>query len=71
MPRTESEPMNSIKIEVNRGCGWMVRVEGEAEMTADALAGSLAAYALQYPHRAFLDGVLVAEAAKGGKVTRV
>ena len=70
MPRKESDPMNSIKIEVNRGSGWMVRVEGDAIMTADLLANSLGAYAIQHPHRAFLDGVLVAEAAKGGKVTR-
>lgn len=63
--------MNTVKIEVNRGAGWMVRVEGEMEITAEALSRSLTSYAAHYPHRAFLDGVLVAVAEAGGKVERV
>jgi hypothetical protein len=39
-----------------------VRQEGAVDVTADALAGMLPGYAIQYPHRAFIDGNLVAEA---------
>lgn len=52
--------MAKVLIEIDRGNGWQVRQEGEAEITADALADQLPAYCLQYPHRAFLDGVLIA-----------
>lgn len=54
--------MAQVRIEMDRGTGWEVRQEGVADVTADALAGTLAAYAIQYPHRAFIDGALIAEA---------
>lgn len=54
--------MATIKIEMDRGLGWEVRQEGDASVTADALAIVLTDYAIQYPHRAFLDGVLIATA---------
>lgn len=54
--------MANIRIEMDRGAGWEIRQEGAADMTADALAYMLPGYAIQYPHRAFIDGVLVVEA---------
>ena len=54
--------MAQIKIEVDRGFGWQVRQEGAADVSADDLAAQLLALSIQYPHRAVLDGVLVAEA---------
>jgi hypothetical protein len=54
--------MAQIKIEMDRGMGWEIRQEGAVDVTADALADMLPAYAIQYPHRAFIDGVLIAEA---------
>ncbi len=54
--------MAQIRIEMDRGMGWEVRQEGAADVTADALAASLPSYAIQYAHRAFIDGVLIAEA---------
>jgi hypothetical protein len=59
--RTEGD-MADIRIEMDRGMGWEVRQEGAADVTADALADMLPAYAIQYPHRAFIDGSMVAEA---------
>lgn len=70
--------MAKILIEMDRidGEGFRPRVECEMTMTADELAERLGAYALQYQHRAWLDGVLIATArpVRGkavGKVTRV
>ena len=60
--RPKGPAMAQIKIEVDRGCGWQVRQEGDADLTADDLAATLMALSIQYPHRAYLDGVLVAEA---------
>lgn len=54
--------MASIRIEMDRGNGWEVRQEGETTVTADDLTAMLPRYAIQYPHRAFIDGVLIAEA---------
>lgn len=54
--------MANIRIEMDRGEGWEVRQEGDADVTAEALANMLPGYAIQYPHRAFIDGTLVAEA---------
>ena len=54
--------MAQVRIEMNRGEGWEVRQEGAVDVTADALADMLPAYAIQFPHRAFIDGRLVAEA---------
>ena len=52
--------MANVKIEMNRGDGWEVRQEGDAPVTTDQLAEMLPGYALQYPHRAYFDGELVA-----------
>ena len=56
--------MAHIKIEINRGEGWKVRQEGEMDLTASALAAQLPFYSSQYPHRAFINGKLVAEVTK-------
>ncbi|MCQ4161271.1 hypothetical protein NON00_15225 [Roseomonas sp. GC11] len=57
--------MAQLRIEFDRqdGQGWRVRSEGQFPGTAEQVKAALPRYALQYPHRAFLDGVLVAEAA--------
>jgi hypothetical protein len=51
-----------IKIEMDRGTAWETRQEGLCDVTADQLVAKLPDYAIQYSHRAFLDGVLIAEA---------
>lgn len=56
--------MAQVRIEMDRGAGWEVRQEGAIDVTADALADMLPAYAIQYPHRAFIDGNLVASATR-------
>jgi hypothetical protein len=56
--------MAQIRIEMDRGEGWQTRQEGEMDLNADALAAHLPSYCSQYPHRAFLDGKLVAEVTK-------
>ena len=53
--------MAHIRIEMDRGRGWEVRQEGDADTTAEALVEMLPGYASQYSHRAFLDGALVGE----------
>jgi hypothetical protein len=54
--------MAHVVIEMDRGMGWEVRQEGAIDVTADALADMLPGYAIQYPHRAFIDGALIVEA---------
>lgn len=54
--------MANIRIEMDRGEGWETRQEGSCDVTANDLANMLPSYAIQYPHRAFLDGALIAEA---------
>lgn len=54
--------MATVRIEMDRGRGWEVRANGEADVTADQVRDQLSAYTIQYPHRAFLDGELVATA---------
>lgn len=56
--------MAHVVIEMDRGMGWEVRQEGAVDVTAADLAGMLPAYAIQYPHRAFLDGALIATATR-------
>ena len=67
--------MAQIRIVMDRGMGWETRQEGAADVTAEALADILPRYAMQYPHRAFLDGALIAEAqrphGRRGKVRMV
>ena len=61
--------MAHVRIEMDRGRGWEMRQEGEADVTADQLREQLPAYAIQYPHRAILDGEVVVEVQpKAGKV---
>ena len=63
--RRKEDGMAHFTIEMNRGNGWEIRSQGEsAEATVDRLVGLLPAYAIQCPHRATLDGVLVAEVTK-------
>jgi hypothetical protein len=52
--------MANIRIEMDRGIGWEIRQEGDAAVTAAELVAMLPAYTLSYPHRAFLDGALIA-----------
>lgn len=67
--------MSKIRIEMDRGAGWETRQEGECQITAEDLANMLPSYAIQYPHRAFVDGALVVEAqrphGRRGKVVLV
>jgi hypothetical protein len=62
--------MAQVRIEIDRGKGWECRQEGFAACTADDVAAMLPAYAIQYPHRAWLDGVVVANAEPQGKGVR-
>ncbi len=52
-----------LRIEMDRldGLGWRVRSEGEFSGTVAQIIAALPDYAIQYPHRAFLNGELVAE----------
>jgi hypothetical protein len=58
--------MRTLRIEMHRGHGWQLRAEGKvpAEVTAEQITRDLQAYAIQYPHRALLDGVEIARAGK-------
>jgi len=62
--------MPHVLIQYDRGDGWQTRQEGDADITADALADLLPGYSLQFPHRAYLDGNLVAssEIGRNGRV---
>jgi hypothetical protein len=53
--------MAVIKIEVFRNGAWNLRHEGEADLTAEMVVAALPSYSMQYPHRAFVDGVMVGE----------
>jgi hypothetical protein len=54
--------MAQIRIEMDRGRGWELRAAFEAELGAAQVADKLGSYALQYPHRALIDDILVATA---------
>jgi hypothetical protein len=56
--------MRTLRIEMNRGHGWELRAEGKipAEVTDELIRHDLQGYAIQYPHRALVDGVEVARA---------
>jgi hypothetical protein len=56
--------MHTLRIEMNQGHGWQLRAEGKipAEVTAEQIERNLQDYAIQYPHRAMLDGVEIARA---------
>lgn len=51
-----------IRIEMDRGNGWELRSEGDAEATVEQVIAQLPGYASSYPHRAIVDGAVVAEA---------
>jgi hypothetical protein len=48
--------MAHIRIEMDLGLGWELRVDGYADSTVEQVVAQLSAYAIQYPHRAFVDG---------------
>jgi hypothetical protein len=56
--------MRTLRIEMHRGHGWELRAEGKipAEVTTGQIQRDLQEYAVQYPHRALLDGVEIARA---------
>jgi hypothetical protein len=58
--------MRTLRIEMHRGHGWELRGEGRisAGLTPEQIERDLQAYAIQYPHRALIDGVEVARAGK-------
>ena len=60
--------MTQLRIEIDRGRGWELRAEGPlpAETPTARIEADLRAYAVQYPHRALIDGVEVARAAPSG-----
>jgi hypothetical protein len=62
--------MRTLRIEINRGQGWQLRAEGKipANVTAEQITQELQGYAIQYPRRALINGVVVAQAE--GDVTR-
>ena len=54
--------MRTLRIEVNRGHGWELRATGKipADVTAEQIQRDLRECAIQYPHRALIDGKEVA-----------
>jgi hypothetical protein len=54
----------TLTIEMDRGQGWEVRAEGKipANTTTASITQNLRAYAIQYPHRALVNGRIVATA---------
>lgn len=56
----------TLRIEMDRGRGWEPRPEGRIPVstTTDRIKADLQSYAIQYPHRALLDGIEVARVAR-------
>ena len=54
--------MRTLRIEMNRGHGWELRATGKipADVTVEQIQRDLREYAIQYPHRALIDGKEVA-----------
>ena len=54
--------MRTLRIEMHRAHAWQLRAEGKIpdEITAEQVTRDLQEYAVQFPHRALLDGVEVA-----------
>ena len=53
--------MHHLRIEMHRGTDWEVRAEGDIPVASiDQIEADIRAMAIQYPHRAFLNGVMVA-----------
>jgi hypothetical protein len=59
--------MTTLRIEMDRGHGWELRAEGPfpAETPTARIEADLRTYAIQYPHRALLDGIEVANVVPG------
>jgi len=57
---------------MDRGQGWEVRAEGKipANTTTASITQNLRAYAIQYPHRALVNGRIVATAHPGATERR-
>lgn len=53
--------MSRITLEFDRGAGWELRHENEAETTPEQAIAELPWYCGQYPHRVLIDGRLIAE----------
>jgi hypothetical protein len=53
---------HKLRIEMDRGNGWELRSEGQVpnDATIEFITVCLRNYAIQHPHRAVLDGVVVA-----------
>ena len=62
----------TLMIEMDRGQGWEVRAEGKipANTTTASITQNLRAYAIQYPHRALVNGRIVATAYPGATERR-
>jgi hypothetical protein len=56
--------MRTLRIEMHRRHGWELRAEGRIPMgvIVEQIQQELDAYAVQYPHRALINGVEVARA---------
>ena len=54
--------MSTLRVEIDKGDGWELRAEGyiTTATSVDEIAADIRSYAIQHPHRAFLNGVLVA-----------
>lgn len=59
--------MAHIRIEIDRGLGWQVRQEGDFTIAAEELRAKMSCYAVSYPHRFWLDGVLIGEIVRKGR----
>lgn len=53
--------MSTITLEFDRGAGWELRHQSDAETTEDQAVAELPWYCGQYPHRLLIDGRLIAE----------
>lgn len=51
-----------IRIDIDRGFGWRPRQSGDANVTKEDVIEEMRRCAIQYPHRAYVDDALVAEA---------
>ena len=58
--------MAHVRIEFDRGMGWETRQEGDVDLAPiggiEGIPTYVAGYATRWPHRAIIDGAVVAEA---------
>jgi hypothetical protein len=59
--------MKMLRIEMDRGGGWELRAEGSLPYGTPTarIEADLRSYAVQHPHRALLDGEMIAAALPG------